>query len=163
MLLACAALADEAATLKSNLQTAIDQYTAAWKKKDAKTTERIIRAHFAKDFVSTMKTGQKMSLEEWIANDKMQMSFVKTVKTMSLKIDKVTVSGNKASSNETFLAEFMVDNPQTPGKTSTIKVKGTSKSTYKKVGGKWLISTMVEVSNSMTMDGKPFNPMGGGR
>ena len=155
LVLATSAFAfDEAATLKTNMQAAMNQYMAAWKKKDAKAAEAVIRANFAKDFKATGAGGQTMNLEQWIAQDKMQMTQVKTVKSISMIVGKVTVKGATASSTDSFSADFVVNNPQSPKRTSDMHIESKGITTLKKVGGKWMVASMKESSTKMTMDGK---------
>lgn len=149
---------DDAATLKASMQAGMNKYIAAWKKKDSKTTEAVIRAHFSKDFKASDSKGKALTLDEWIAQDKMQMAMVQSVKKMSLTMDKVVVKGSTATSQDKFMADFVIANPDpnSKAKTAVLHVEGTSASTLKKIGGKWMFVSMKESATKMLLDGKPF-------
>lgn len=149
---------DDAAALKASMQAGMNKYIAAWKKKDAKTAEALIRAHFSKDFKATDSNGKVLTLDEWIAQDKMQMAQIQSVKKMSLTMDKVVVKGNTATSQDKFLADFVIanPNPNATSKTAVLHIEGTSSSTLKKINGKWMFVSMKEGSQKMLLDGKPF-------
>ena len=152
--LAAGALADEAADLKKNVQSAMDQASKAMMKKDMAGAEKILRQYFAKDFKNTDLHGKTTTLEQWLGEMKAQMPMVKSIDKMNLKCVSVKVHGDHAVCQESMEMVMTMPNPQDPKKTSQARQGSTSESHMEKRHGKWWVVSSKDKTSRMWFDGK---------
>lgn len=153
-LAAVAAIADEAADLTKSMQAGMNAYVACVMKKDWAGAEKIIKTYFSPKCTMKTTTGQTMTRDQWITTMMAQTKMLKSISKMSMKVVSIKVNGNKATGSETFEMVATIPNMQDPKKTSKLEVKGSSESTYEKVGGKWMVISSVDKSQSVMVDGK---------
>jgi len=113
------------------------------------------------DFTYTDASGRKMTKKESIAQMKGMFDSMGPAKA-SFKSSGHAVKGNTATAN--YVGHFVMSQKGPDGKAHKLEMTSYTKETYKKVGAKWLVHSMVETKpGKMTMDGKPFDPsqMGG--
>ena len=153
------AYADEAATLTSTLQAAMDKYCAAILKKDFKTADKIILAHFASDCKFTSQ-GQTLDLKGWMSMNNQQLKAMTKISKLTMKLQKFKITGNKAVGLENFAMVCTIPTGQDK-KTAVLSVTSTNTTTMTKRNGKWLCTMVSSKPGKITIDGKPLNVSGG--
>lgn len=147
-LIAVGAIAVQA-DAKSDLQKLYDNLATSVKKKDLKGC----LAYLAPDYTDTNETGKKLNRKEFEAMVKQQFAAPITVKTFSIKVTKVTPKGSDLIAENTSKLSLTFANPQTK-KNSTMEQTSSSRDTWVKSGGKWLMKSSTTVSTKRFLDGK---------
>jgi len=145
----------EAAKLSAEINAAMNRYETYLKKKDAKGVEATIRSMFAKEFKDTGLNGRTLTLEQFVAQQKMNVATLKSVSNLDVKMADVKVNGAAGSGKGSMILEAMIFEPNDQKKTHKLKVQAKWNSTFKKVGGKWWIVADKTTHEKVWMDGKP--------
>ena len=136
------------------------KYVAAFKRKDLKAVEAIIRANFAKDYKTIDLKGKTTDLNYMLAQEKEHMAMLKKVEKMSLKISGLKVNGNTAVGKGAFSLDAIVSgDPHKPKETHKLHVESTWDLKMKKVGNKWWAAEDKTTSEKVLIDGKPMPGM----
>lgn len=154
--LAAVAHADEAQKLQQEIQKGMNAYCAAVMKKDFAAADKAMKAHFSPKATIKTSDGRTRSYQQWTTEMKAQMAMLKSVQKMEMKVGNVKVTGNKATSKETFMMVATIPSMSDPKKTSKLEVSGKSSSTYEKVNGKWLVMSSTDSEQKVLVDGKPM-------
>lgn len=127
------------------------KYMKAVKAKDLSTLDGMMTPDF------------KMTMGKQVCDRKTSMTMMKQQLDMTKSIDKwnykfgpMTHKGNIASGivyEDTAMTVMGQDK-----KLHKMTGKGSSMSTFRKIGGVWKVASVKSMSDVMTMDGKPFNP-----
>lgn len=149
--LAAGAVAD----LKSSTKSIYDNVSKAFMKKDVGAFEKATRGFMTKDFKCT-ENGKTMSYDQMVAD--MKVTFAQFTKVTSAKTAMVSAkeTGNKANSVSTHAISATMVGPDK--KSHKLVMIGTTNDTWVKTGKDWKMSSMKWVKQTMTMDGKPFDP-----
>lgn len=116
------------------------------------------------DFSEKEKDGKVFTADQSKQMMEQQFAMIKSVKSCTMKADKITVKGKSATVVSSFsMLATMVDKmgqmgPK--GNVHTMKDSGTSKDTLVKTPQGWKMKTRETLSESAALDGKPFNPGG---
>jgi hypothetical protein len=151
--MAFAAAADTPAQAKAAIEKQMGGYVAALKARDVKKVEAIIRANFAPDFKDIGMDGQARTLDDTVAQMKMNVSMLKSVKSASLAIKSVKVAGNTATTVEAFKLDAVIAIPNDP-KPHTLKVDSIWSGSYAKKNGRWWCLSSKTTKESVSVDGK---------
>ena len=116
----------------------------------------------AEDFTHKTASGQVMNGKQAEAMLKEEFASTKSVKEMVMTPGDITVKGNEATtiSNGKFTG-VIVDAKGELGKkgaTHTLSESGTSRITLAKKNGAWKVKSVEGLKETMTLDGKPFDP-----
>jgi len=145
----------------SDFKAALKQFEAGVVKAFATKNHKFFEQISTPDFTYTDFKGTKMKKKESIAQMKAMFDSMGPSKA-SFRSSGHAVRGNMGSAN--YVGTFVMNQKGPDGKNHVIVMTSFTKETYKKVGAKWLVSSIVETKEGkMTMDGKPFDPsmMGG--
>lgn len=153
-LFAFAAAADTPGQVKAAIAKQMAGYVAAVKARDVDKVEAIIRANFAPEFKDVGLQGRTMDLEQMIRQAKSNISALKSVQQASLVITSLKVVGNKATTKEAFKLSALLQNPNDPKKTHTLKVDSNWTGTYVKRNGRWWCTYSKTTSEKVLFDGK---------
>lgn len=147
------------AGLKEEINAAYGKIAVALKNKDIKSFEKLMLGIATPDF-RYVERGTSQSLGEMVNNMKMGMGQLAKVTRSKAYVVSVKESRNVAT---VVAVHDMAGTMVTPDKkTHTMDYIGTMSETYVKLNGKWKMKEMKVVKEVMKMDGKPFDPMGGG-
>ncbi|ODU52784.1 hypothetical protein ABT09_02440 [bacterium SCN 57-13] len=155
VLAVCAFAFDDAAKAKAQIQTEMSKYATAIKKKDAAGLEKIIKANFSEDFKDTDSKGNVRNREQTIQAMKQNITMLKTVKSVSVKVEKLTIKGGTATSNEHMVMKAVIAGPD-PKQTATLDVDSSWVSTYVKKGAKWICTASKGGKEKVLINGKPI-------
>lgn len=157
MCLAAVGVAD----LRSDIIAIDKKVSAAIMRKDAKAFEMTLKPICTKDF-KYVENGQTMGFKQMVEGMRMGMKQMGKVTMAEAKLVSLKEMGSMATAmmSHNMKAEMMGPDK----KMHKMGFSGMSTHTFKKVGGHWMMSMMKWGKQSMTMDGKPFDPskMGGG-
>lgn len=145
---------DASSELKRHIESGFASFATAFKTKDIKSLERVMRGYFAKNYVSTDKSGKKMGLEAVIKLQKQHLASIKSIKMLDLKLSKVHATGNKGRALETLLLTAEAIDPERPGKTASLKVVAAEDSQYRRMGGKWICVRSKSITEMVWINGK---------
>lgn len=145
----------EAAKLSADINAAMNRYESYLRKKDAKGVETTIRSMFAKEFKDTGLTGRTLNLEQFVAQQKMNVATLKSISNLDVKMGDVKVKGSEGSGKGSLVLEAVIFEPNNQKKTHKLKVQSNWNSTFKKVDGKWWIVADKTTSEKVWMNGKP--------
>ncbi|HRF59055.1 MAG TPA: nuclear transport factor 2 family protein [Fimbriimonadaceae bacterium] len=148
--------ADEAKDMTKRVQAGMNDFTKAVMRKDYTQAESVLKANFSPKFVYTRANGETMKLNDWLAQMKVQFAMLKSVSKMSMTISNVKVTGNKATSKETFVMVATMPNMQDPKKTSKLEVNSTSSSVWEKTAKGWMCISSKDLNETVKIDGKPM-------
>jgi hypothetical protein len=152
----------QADSLKSQVAASNAKITNAMKKKDFATLSKVMKAAVTKDFVY-VEDGRSQNFDQMFANMKMGLGSLKKITVCEAKSLSLKQMGNRASGSTRH--RLGGSNMGPDKKEHTLVFSGVSTDSYVKQGSMWKLSKMVWKTQSMTMDGKPFDPskMGGGK
>ncbi|MBS1719072.1 MAG: nuclear transport factor 2 family protein [Armatimonadetes bacterium] len=147
------------AGLKEEINASYGKIAVALKNKDIKAFEKLLRGITTPDF-RYVERGTSQTLDQMVANMKMGMGQLGKVTRSKAYVVSVKESRNFAT---VVAVHDMAGTMVTPDKkTHTMDYVGTMTETYVKFNGKWKLKEMKVAKEVMKMDGKPFDPMGGG-
>lgn len=151
------ALADS--SLKSQIQAMNKPICDAMMKLDIDAFNKAVKGGITPDFKYYDDNSPATDYKTMTAM--MKQGFAMYAKMDYVKTDIVSVT-EKGSTGTAIEKHSMVGmtKPGPDKKSHKIMFVGTSTETYKKVKGKWMMSSMAMKTDKMTMDGKPM-PMGG--
>lgn len=149
---------DASSELRHYIQSGFAGFVTAFKNKDMKSVESMMRKFFAKTYVSTDKSGKKMGLEAMIKLERQHMMSLKSIKMIDLKVSKVHATGSKGRALETFRLTAEIMDPQNPGKTASLKVVSADDTQYRKMGGKWMAVRSKSITEMVWVNGKLMPP-----
>ncbi len=144
----------DANAVKAVIQKEMNGYVAAMKQRDAKAVEKFILANFAPEFKDTDMRGTSRNRQETIDAVHSNISMLKSVKSMTLTITTIKVTGNKATTTERMVLDATITGIADPAKPSSLKVDSTWNGTYVKKGAKWLCTASKTVKEKVLIDGK---------
>lgn len=155
-----AAVADDAASVKKQIEANFAKTMAAFKKHDIKG----VMANTADDFEGVGETGQKIDRKAMQAQMQGYMDTTKKVNSSKYTVSDMKVAGNKATGKTTFLLDAVVTDAQgtmgPKGKTHHLQVEEHTTVTWTKAGKTWMTSKEAPAGMpKMIVDGKAFNPM----
>ncbi len=153
---------DESRNLKAAIQSEMDQYCAATKKKDFDTMEKIVHANFAKDYKTTDINGQTLTRDEWMSRIRQQMHSIKDIKQCDLRCESIQVKGDQAIASESIDISMTIPG-KSPKKFSEFRKHSTMTVVFAKANGKWLAKSSKTKTDSITIDGKKIAPRAASR
>jgi hypothetical protein len=145
------------APTKQAMQAIYNKQSAALMKRDLDG----MLAFSSPDFVAITATGQKVGLAQQKQQLQMLLPVAKEISAKSV-VQSVKPAGSGVVVRQKAHFSLSMVNPQTK-KLTTMVVDGVADDSWAKTGGKWLRTSSKEVSQSMTVDGKPFVMPGGQR
>ncbi len=156
--LAMASHADS--SLRATIDSTNKKIEACMMKKDIEGFVKIVKPWITKDFKYS-EGGQTMTFDQMVKNMRDGMGQLHKVTAASTKVVSLKEMGDKAVVVMRHHSAGIMMGPDK--KKHTMVFDGTSTSDMRKEGGKWRMATMSWGKQTMTMDGKPFNPqaMGG--
>ena len=140
------------ADVKSEIQAVTNKFLKAYKTRDLKAIEKMCTP----DFKYKVLNGQVMNLKQSLDMMKAEFSMMPEPAAMTMKVDKVRSRGNIAVAETS--GSFKGKMPGPDGKMHVMAGTGKSRQTYVKTAGGWKTKMVEEVSQKMTMDGRPFDP-----
>ena len=142
-------------SLRSTIESANKKIVANMLKRDFAGLEKVMKSSMTPDF-KYIEEGRTMSFQDMFSMLKQGMGqYTKMVETKSILLT-LKEKGITATSTSRHTQAGMMPGPDQ--KDHKMVFVGISTDTYKKVKGKWLMSSMSMKTESMTLDGKPFNP-----
>lgn len=153
-LVATGALASEASELRAHIQRAMNRYVAAFKKKDMRVQESVLRANFSPGFKAIDMKGKKSNLNQMIQMQLENNASIRSVKRISLNVSGIRVRGNKATGRGSFMLDAMIPNPGNPDKLSRLRVDSRWNMTLAKKKGKWWVIQDKATREVATVDGR---------
>jgi hypothetical protein len=154
LLSSIAAAGDSPAQVRAAVQQQMNLYVSAMKKKDGAAIEKVILANFAPDFKDVDIKGKARSRDETIQTMKQNISSFKSISNVSLRIVKMTVSGDKATSSEVFKLDGLIGGSG-KAKTAKIQLDLAWIGTYIKRNGRWLCTQSKSTKERVLINGKP--------
>jgi hypothetical protein len=160
-----AARADDAAVRRA-FQGVYAQYSSAFRSGNSKAAVRLLQTTATPDFTTRSRGGQVTTRQQMIRQlQKGPMGIPKGGK-ITMNLVNLKVNGNTAVSTSARKVTASQKDPQ--GKSHTFTVNSVSRDSWVKVGNAWKMKKSEEVSGTMLLDGKPFDPRammppGGGR
>jgi hypothetical protein len=145
----------EAAKVSADINAAMNRYESYLRKKDAKGVEATIRSMFAKEFKDTGLNGRTITLEQFVAQQKMNVATLKSISNLDVKMADVKINGAEGKGKGSLILEAVIFEPNNQKKTHKLKVQSIWNSTFRKVGGKWWIVADKTTHEKVWMDGKP--------
>lgn len=147
------AIAAHAQLLQAHVATADRTIDRLMMAKDVKGLKKTLQAGVTSDF-KYVEGGQTQSFEAMSANMTMGILSMKSLR----KVEAKAISVKEKGSTGTVMTMHLMEGTTIGAdkKPHTLTFSGTSEDTYVKQGGKWKLSRMAWVKQSMTMDGKPF-------
>lgn len=149
--------ADEAATKKA-VSAQLDGLAAAYKKKDSNGVLRFLTS----DFVDVDAGGVKRTRTQYIESFKQAVNSMKSINSFSVTIQSFKMNGAKAVLQD--ITKVNLTTGSAPGtaepkdKTHTLEISSSSRQTWVKEKGTWLMQKEEEMAGStMKMDGKELN------
>ncbi len=139
------------ADVKGELEKEFDKYIKAYLNHDLKAIEAMCTPDF------TEKMGGKVYNRKQ-ALDMMKQEFASMPKggTATIKVEKVTPKGNTAIAEASGMFKNKVKGQD--GKMHEMVGSGKSRETFVKTAAGWKVKMVEELTMTMTMDGKPFDP-----
>lgn len=125
-------------------------------KGDIAGAQAVIKANFSPDFIRTDKNVRE-TRAQFIANMKLPAGM--KVKKFQFILGKYSASGTTSTGMVQTVVDATMIDPQTK-KVHALHAVSSEKEVWKKVGNRWMMSTITALSRKGTMDGKPFD-MGG--
>ncbi len=160
LVLVCLVTVASADSLRSEIKSLNGMVQKAMLSKDMKSLGKKMKSGVTSDF-KYMERGQAMNFDTMVKMmDQGMASFAKVTQAKS-EILTLKETGKSAAGTTRHTVSGMIMGPDK--KQHTMLMVGVSSDTYKKVGGKWKMSSMSWKDEKTTMDGKPFDPskMGG--
>lgn len=159
ILVACvlASAAAQAETLKAALIKTDALFVKAIKARDFTAFEKLLNTYCTAD-CKYIQGGKSMTKAQMVAQLKGSTAMLKSVEAVSATPSSVVEKGSKGSAVTTHVMKATMMGSDK--KTHTMTMTGVSKDEYVKKSGKWLMSKMTWVSQTMAMDGKPMKPQG---
>jgi ketosteroid isomerase-like protein len=156
-LFALSAVMATSAVAQSSPEAAIRrEYTelaALTRKKDVKGLQATWNRVGHKDFKMVARGGQTLDGKMLISQMTSQMGFIDRFTKTDIKLTSIRVSGNTATVEATNDYEFTMKNPQ-DGKPIRIRTQGRSRDTWTRVGNRWQIREIRQLSERTWMNGK---------
>jgi hypothetical protein len=154
LLMSGAALADDAAAVKKQIEASLNGTMKAFTKGDIKGTV----APLAADYKGTGSMGEPLTKDGVEAQMKMYKQMTKKVNSAKYTVGEVKVKGDKAIAK----ANLKLDSQVTmmdPKKVQRLQLEENLETTWAKRKGKWLLIADKHTSPpKMIVDGKPFDP-----
>lgn len=150
-----------AGSLRADIEASNAKICGFLKNKDIDGFEKYARPRVTDDF-KHVENGQSMTFDEMIAQMRAGIGSTGKVTMVTTKILEFKTKGDICYVL-TRHAMVATTPPDPKNKTHKMGFTGTSNDVYKKIGGKWKMASMTWLKQTMTMDGKPFDPskMGG--
>lgn len=143
------------ADLKSDTKYAYLQVDKAFMSKDSKALEKATRSLVTSGFKS-YQNGRALSYDEMIAEMKVAYGQFKKVTLSKATILSAKETGSRATSvTSRTLAGILVGADK---KTHKVTMSVITDDRWVKVGNDWKLNSMTWTKQTMTLDGKPFNP-----
>ena len=142
------------ADLRSDLETARRKQEKATMAKDMKGAEAVMKENLTPDFKYVQGT-KTQDAKTYIMNFTATLAMMEKITSSSQRILSLKESGSKGSG---MIELKMVGTMKGPDKKPhAIDWTGNFAEEYRKVGGKWKTSKMVQGKQKFLMDGKPVN------
>lgn len=142
-------------SLKASIEAGNKQIEKALLSKDIAKFEKVVRPMMTKDFVH-VENGQSMNFDKMVETMKQGYGMLDKITKVKASATQIKESGKTGSC---IMAHEMTGTVKGGDKkTHVLAFVGHTKNSFRKEGGKWLMSRMEWVDQKMTMDGKPFNP-----
>jgi len=144
--------------LRSKIASVDQQLHHAFMHRNVKEFETILKKNTTKDFKYT-EDGNSLTFDQMLAGMKQGFSQMTKMTSQSTTLTSLKEKGDMASgTSEHSMSWIQKDDKH---KTHKYVFTGKSADTFRKVNGKWLMSSMAWKTEKVTMDGKAV-PMGGG-
>lgn len=150
--------ASHADSLRTQVEASNKAIHKAMMKKDFTELAKVMRAAVTSDF-KYVEAGNTMNFDQMMSNMKAGLGSLKTVTTARSVILNLKSTGTKATGTTTHTMGGTMVGPDK--KSHVMAFMGTSNDSYVKRGSSWKLSKMVWTANTMTMDGKPYDPTKG--
>lgn len=137
----------QAGTLRAQIEAMNRKMDGIMMKRDANAFLRAVKPGVTKDFKYT-EQGRTSNFDQMFAGVKMGFAGTKSMKSCTSRMVSLVEKGNTAISTTYHQMEGTSQGNGT--KPMPFKFSGTSVETYKKVGGKWLMSSMSWKSQKMS-------------
>ncbi len=150
-----------AGSLRSAITSSHGKIQRAMKNRDTAAFTKAFRPVTTKDF-KYVEDGKTMSFDEMVKNMDMGFKSMSSVTSSDSKIVSVKETGKTGVAMMTHKMKGMMTGPDK--KPHTMEFGGSSRDSYVKVHGKWMMTKMEWTATDMKMDGKKVDPskMGGG-
>jgi hypothetical protein len=143
-----------AAAVQSTIQKEMNGYVEAMKRKDVKAMEKVVLANFDPAFKDVGIDGKTTNRQQTIASMKRNVSMLKSIQSMSLKIVSCKIVNGKAMTTEHMQLDATLV-PMSPGaKNSRLKVDSMWNGVYVHKGSKWMCISSKTTKEKATIDGK---------
>jgi len=146
------------ATLRSEIETMSKKGSKLMMAKNVSGFVALVRSGVSSNF-QYVENGKTEAFEVMAEGMKLGIGGMQKITRSASKIVSLKESGTGATCMMQHLMVGTVAGPDK--KPHTLSFTGTSKDTYVKEGGKWKMSRMEWVKQTMTMDGKPMPASGG--
>lgn len=157
-LVVASALAFAGDSLRSAILVVGKPIERALMHKDVAAFAKAVRPNVTDDFTYSDAGGKPMDFDTMVQEMKQSLSAYTKITLATSRIVSVKQKGDTGAAVERHEMKGYTLGPDK--KKHNLVFIGTSTESYKKVGGKWLMSSMVMKTDKLTMDGKPMS-MGG--
>ena len=140
------------ADVRAELQKEYDRYIKAYKSHDLKTLDAMATPDFKMKMGNTV-----MDRTQAMAMMKQEFASMPKGGEATVKVGKITTKGNTVIAVSTGSFKNKMKGPD--GKWHQMAGSGKSRETFVKTPSGWKIKLVEQLSMSMTMDGKPVDPM----
>ena len=145
-------------TLKATANKMLDGASTAIQNKDFKAFDAAVHPYVTAGF-KHIENGKATNYAQMLAGMKQSMGMLQHVTSAHARLLSCTEHGQTGTTTTTHaVTATSVGKDKKPHK---LGFTGTTKDTWVKVRGAWKITSMTWVSQKMTQDGKPFDPMAG--
>lgn len=143
-------------SVKADIEAANAKVCKLLKAKDIDGFAKFARPWITADF-KHVENGKSMTFDQMITEMKNGMGQLGKIRSVSTKIIKFKKTATMAyvTTQHSMMGETA---PGPDKKVHVMGFVGTSEDVYRKEGGKWKMASMTWGKQTMTMDGKPFDP-----
>ncbi len=145
------------ADLKSDWQKVLDKYVVLNKKRDIKGFDALVMKTFTEDFKFTGKDKkQTMTRQQWIDESHQEMKMTGTITKVVFHADSIKMMGKDKALVKVsivFEGDIQID-PK--GKPTSMKSTAKTDQVIVKKGGMWMLQSMTNTEETMSMNGKPM-------
>lgn len=144
---------DEVSAFKSFMQEQMGLYTKAIKEKDLGRIEKVIMANFTPGFKDTDLKGAVRDRAKVIEGMQRNVSSLQSLDFISLKIEDVKITGNKAVTVEHMVMKGWLQSAN-PAKPDKLFVDSTWTGQYVKQNGRWMCTATKTTKEKVLVNGK---------
>ena len=153
LVLALSAAGSAHADDKSDIKSVYNRLGSAMKAKNADKVASLL----APNFTQNMKGGRSMSLKQALSQMKMEFQSIKSFDKFDITLTSINVSGKNANVNTSYTMKGTTMPMGKDKKSHVLAGTGTTTDKLVKTSGGWKFLSTTDVSQKMTMDGKPIS------